>query len=303
MKELARTTLDDISLECNIPPAFVEKDWYLLHVLQVMQQAVGPGSGRLVFAGGTSLSKGFGRIRRFSEDIDFVIVGGLSRKGRSRLRDSLIGAVGAVRGFEIDAATIESRDNSSYATFAIRYPRQSSSASGLRNELKVEVVFKPLALPPVRRTIETFAGPFVHDAPVVQIDCVAPQETAANKVNALMWRVDIKNRADARNPKTNDPALIRHLYDLWALYPLLRDDPDFPRVVRQVFENDRIRGDKTRQVSLPEFFRATVERLRSDPVYAREYEEFVNTMLYAEAPRVSFSDALHRFESLSALIS
>lgn len=302
MKELAKTTLDDISLECNIPPAFVEKDWYLLHVLQVMQQAV-PGSGKLVFAGGTSLSKGFGRIRRFSEDIDFVITGGFSRKERSQLRVSLIDAVRAAQGFEIDAATIESRDKSSYATFAIRYPKQSPAASGLRNELKVEVVFKPLALPPVRKTIETLAGPFVHDAPVVQIDCVAQQETAANKVSALMWRVDVKNRADARNSKTNDPALIRHLYDLWALYPLLKDDPDFPRVVRQAFENDRIRGNKARQVPLPEFFRATVERLRSDPVYAREYEEFVNIMLYAGAPRVSFPDALDRFESLSVLIS
>lgn len=55
----------------GISPEIVEKDfwvcWTLYHIFQLHQLP------RLIFKGGTSLSKAFGIINRFSEDIDLVI--------------------------------------------------------------------------------------------------------------------------------------------------------------------------------------------------------------------------------------
>jgi predicted nucleotidyltransferase component of viral defense system len=55
----------------GISPEIVEKDfWVCWALLQVSRLTDLP---RLIFKGGTSLSKAFGIIKRFSEDIDLVI--------------------------------------------------------------------------------------------------------------------------------------------------------------------------------------------------------------------------------------
>jgi len=55
----------------NISPEIIEKDfWVCWTLLQISRLTKLP---RLIFKGGTSLSKAFGIIKRFSEDIDLVI--------------------------------------------------------------------------------------------------------------------------------------------------------------------------------------------------------------------------------------
>ena len=56
----------------NILPAFIEKDYWITFVLQRLNES--PFRDIVVFKGGTSLSKGFKIISRFSEDIDIAII-------------------------------------------------------------------------------------------------------------------------------------------------------------------------------------------------------------------------------------
>jgi len=51
----------------------VEKDFWVCWTLDVLYHGIPPGSPRLFFKGGTSLSKAHGLIRRFSEDIDITV--------------------------------------------------------------------------------------------------------------------------------------------------------------------------------------------------------------------------------------
>ena len=53
-------------------PQNVEKDFWVCWTLDALFNGL-PGTPRLLFKGGTSLSKGFGLIRRFSEDIDVTV--------------------------------------------------------------------------------------------------------------------------------------------------------------------------------------------------------------------------------------
>jgi predicted nucleotidyltransferase component of viral defense system len=48
---------------------FIEKDYYITEILRIVSTRMGE---RVIFKGGTSLSKGWGLIRRFSEDIDLL---------------------------------------------------------------------------------------------------------------------------------------------------------------------------------------------------------------------------------------
>src|SRR3546814_1124150 len=53
-------------------PQNVEKDFWVCWTLDALFNGL-PEGPRLLFKGGTSLSKGFGLIRRFSEDIDVTV--------------------------------------------------------------------------------------------------------------------------------------------------------------------------------------------------------------------------------------
>jgi hypothetical protein len=51
----------------------IEKDFWVCWTLDALFNRLQPGGPRLLFKGGTSLSKGFGLIARFSEDIDITV--------------------------------------------------------------------------------------------------------------------------------------------------------------------------------------------------------------------------------------
>jgi len=61
------------SLRLGTPIQNIEKDFWVCWVLDLLFNSTVPGEPRLVFKGGTSLSKGHGLISRFSEDIDVTI--------------------------------------------------------------------------------------------------------------------------------------------------------------------------------------------------------------------------------------
>ena len=100
-------------------PGYVEKDFWVCLVLDVLFNRLPGGHPKLLFKGGTSLSKAFGLIRRFSEDIDLVVhrdglgfardrdpttATGLSNKRRTALFDELAQACGSYVQGDLKAA-------------------------------------------------------------------------------------------------------------------------------------------------------------------------------------------------------
>jgi hypothetical protein len=80
----------------------VEKDFWVCWTLDALFNGLPPGGPRLLFKGGTSLSKGFNLIERFSEDIDITVfrddlgvgasvteLGAMSGKQRGRYIDGI----------------------------------------------------------------------------------------------------------------------------------------------------------------------------------------------------------------------
>ena len=60
--------VNDYSQEFGITPQFVEKDYYVVEVLSEISKINYPDL-KIVFSGGTCLSKAYHKIQRFSEDI------------------------------------------------------------------------------------------------------------------------------------------------------------------------------------------------------------------------------------------
>ena len=61
------TVLDQVSAQTNSTQQTIEKDWWVTQVLRVLFSL--PYAEHLSFKGGTSLSKAWSIIERFSEDI------------------------------------------------------------------------------------------------------------------------------------------------------------------------------------------------------------------------------------------
>lgn len=54
----------------GLRPALIEKDYYVTETLRIIASTVGD---KIIFKGGTSLSKGWNLIQRFSEDVDIFL--------------------------------------------------------------------------------------------------------------------------------------------------------------------------------------------------------------------------------------
>ena len=62
---------NEIAVDTGLPDFAVEKDWWVVKTLDIIfQMEIGP---HLVCKGGTSLSKAWGLIDRFSEDVDLAV--------------------------------------------------------------------------------------------------------------------------------------------------------------------------------------------------------------------------------------
>ena len=72
MNVLDRPLVEAVAQRLSTAPGLIEKDWHVTRALEVL--AAFDHSGAIpAFGGGTSLSKGWGLIKRFSEDIDFKV--------------------------------------------------------------------------------------------------------------------------------------------------------------------------------------------------------------------------------------
>lgn len=81
----------------GLDPTYIEKDYWVTQVLRVLQRTYPPG---FMFKGGTSLSKGYRLIERFSEDIDILVVptAGQSTRERERHLEEMTTTVSADLG-------------------------------------------------------------------------------------------------------------------------------------------------------------------------------------------------------------
>jgi hypothetical protein len=66
-----RLYIEQAAVRRNVSPVILEKDFWVCWLLGILFRS--PFAGSLVFKGGTSLSKVFGVIERFSEDIDLSL--------------------------------------------------------------------------------------------------------------------------------------------------------------------------------------------------------------------------------------
>lgn len=111
----------------GIPPAHLEKDFWLTEVLRTVSQHSDECRCTVVFKGGTSLSKAHKLIHRFSEDADVIIVIPEATTGEAdRLIKSFVSKVEAAIGIE-GVVDTSSAQKGIKRSVAFRFPSQHAS--------------------------------------------------------------------------------------------------------------------------------------------------------------------------------
>jgi predicted nucleotidyltransferase component of viral defense system len=284
-------------------PALVEKDWYVVKALAAIV-SVDAKPFRLVFSGGTALSRAHRLIRRMSEDIDLKITSEerLTRPALRHLRDLITKAL-LEAGFQFDPenpAHRESGNASRYTLYRLPYAPVVAGEGTLRPEIQIETAVWPLRRPAIEWPVISFLAEAFKGSPeVATIPCVALVETAAEKFVALTRRAGAE-LADAGGPR--DPTLVRHMYDLH----MIRAHYDLAEVAflaREIMLADAAayghQFPAYRANPVAETLRA-VAALVADPGFAGRYAAFQRDMVYGE--RVDFETAFAAVVSLAAQV-
>lgn len=217
--------------ERGLDPVLVEKDYWIMHVLWGLQAQ----GFRFELKGGTSLSKGFGVIHRFSEDIDIRIdppadmdvkIGRNQNKpahvaSRRAYYDELAARIHirGIVGVERDAQFDDDKMRS--AGIRLIYAPRAAALAGIKDGILLELGFDDTA-PNRPVTVSSWAldaalarGVEVADNRAVDVPCYAPTHTFVEKLQTISTKYRRLDEAQAF------PAnFLRHYYDVYCLLGL-----------------------------------------------------------------------------------
>lgn len=282
--------VEQVAAALGTEPGLVEKEWHVVRAIRIIAD-LDHGDARPVFSGGTSLSVGWGLIKRFSEDIDFKVAmpeaanPSQARAQRRKLRENVFAALDAA-GFRLFGDPLKA---SAFFSANFSYANTFDPVAGLRPYIQVEMTFEAPALPAIERPLRSLISQAQRAEPeIAGFPCVDPTETAADKLSALAWRVCIRDRS---SPK-DDPTIIRHLHDLAALESRVAVAPAFASLLWEASEADTGRGGGRAPKDPAERFALMLERFASDPLWAEEYGRFVHDKSFAKPEEIiAFSSA------------
>lgn len=228
-----KTAYEQIALMVNLPDYAIEKDWWVVQTLAILfEMEIGK---HMVFKGGTSLSKAWNLIERFSEDIDLAVDrmfygfdGELGKKQRTKLRKTANAYITETLFPELSKRfkakglldvnlELEEIKTSDQDPIIIRiyYPNVIESPGYIEPRIQIELGCRSLIEPYTLRTFTSLldenypAAPFIENP--INIPTVDPERTLLEKIFLLheeFQRPDEKARVERMS---------RHLYDIYKL--------------------------------------------------------------------------------------
>ena len=303
--EITLQDLLEVQKHFGLPSAaLVEKDFRVVQALAAIN-STDTAPLRLVFGGGTALSRAHRLIRRMSEDIDLRIVSDRkpTRPALRRLRETITEAL-LTAGFRFDpnnSAHRESRNESRYTIYRLPYDPLIRGEGALRPEIQIEISVWPLRIQAIDLPVSSFvAEAFQRPPEVASITCVSIVETITDKFVALTRRVG----ADLSNPdRARDNTLVRHIYDLHVARNRYNPTEVASLLHAIMLADAKAYGNQFpayRENPMAETLRA-VDGLANDPTYSQRYEEFQRNMVYGD--QVNYSACIATLRDLARRFS
>ena len=316
--------LDQVSAQTNSAQQTIEKDWWVTQILRVLFSL--PYAEHLSFKGGTSLTKCYQLLDRFSEDIDIAIsreylgfVGELSRtqvsdklrraacsfvreKMQYDLRGGLIALGIAPEKFNV-YVNITSVSTTDPEVIYIDYESVLPYSEYIAHTVKVEVGGRSMAEPVQSVSIQSQIDAVLSQATIVQpafdVNVVIPERTFLEKVMLL------REEFAKPMPEVRTERMSRHLYDLQRMLhtDIAQSALSNEALYRTVVEHRR------KFINLRDFDYDTLypKHLSLEiptnvlELWRKDYETMQRTMIYGQS--VAFDELLAEIRQLNLRIS
>lgn len=222
-----------LSDESKIPPFAVEKDWWVVQVLAAIFET--SAGKHLVFKGGTSLSKAWNLISRFSEDVDLAIdpkflgfEGDLKKKDITALRKAANQYISntfypelkekmAEKGFsDVNWDIINTQESDQDPKIILLYyPNVIESVGYIQPKVQIEIgcrsLREPLKITEFNTLIDEYYPQSSFTMPAIHVPTVLPERTFLEKIFLLHEEFSKPTQA------IRVERLTRHLYDIYQL--------------------------------------------------------------------------------------
>lgn len=303
-----------IASEKGMKPFAVEKDWWVSRTLEIIFEM--PIADHLVFKGGTSLSKAWKLINRFSEDIDLAIDKDFFEGYKGDISKTQIGKLRKIAGeyttgtffeelkqaFEskgfsgLNFEVIEAKDSDQDPrVLEIYYPNVTALSSAyILPRVQIEISCRSLREPFTLQTFGSLVDEFYEGKdfaePSFRVPTVNPERTFLEKLFLLheeFHRLAEKMRVDR---------LSRHLYDLYYLskagvaVKAISDKELYETIVNHRYKFSRV-GDVNYNLHHPN----TLDPIPPKEVIAgweADYVKMKEDMIYEEN-KPSFDDLIN----------
>jgi len=304
-----------------LPISSIEKDWWVVNTLSAIFST--EYADKLIFKGGTSLSKGWNLIERFSEDIDLVLdreflgfSGELSNKQIHKLRYASYEFISTkfVAALDLSFKTMGLENvivkpqqvvnhDQDPLIIEIYYPKLTGNDLYLRPDILVEIGSRSLKEPYSQRNINTFVSEKFTEMPFTENPIIVP---TVNPERTFLEKVFLLHEEYQRPPeKMRVERLSRHLYDIEKLsqtpyfQKALSDKELYSKIVAHREKFSRLGGvDYTKHA--PEY----VQIVPPESVlllWEDDYERMKSSMIYGE--KISFNELIMRIKDVQKTIN
>lgn len=280
----------------GIHSAIVEKDYYVTMFLKALVEK----QPEIVFKGGTSLSKCYKQIQRFSEDIDLSLEGNTHPTAgeRKQLKDSIV-SVADEFGFALtNADAVRSRRD--YNKYIFDFDTVFEA-----DELKQFLIVEMSVFLRVYPNQKMEASCFIYDylKQEKRDDMITQYSMAPFELNVQSMERTFIDKLFALGDYYLDGKITehsRHIYDLYKLNEVIEVNDELKKLFRQVREDRQGHTaclSAQREVDLKQLLQEIINR----SVYRLDYERITSALLFEKVPYDQAISALQRIIHSSLL--
>jgi hypothetical protein len=307
----------------NALPVFsVEKDWWVVHTLLAVFST--EYADKLVFKGGTSLSKAWNLIERFSEDVDLALdreflgfAGDLSKKEIHRLRYASYEFISTKFVIALDLSfkkiglenvivkpQLLVNHDQDPLVIEIYYPKLTERDIYLRPDILVEIGSRSLKEPFSQCNISTFISETFTEMPFTESHITIP---TVNPERTFLEKVFLLHEEYQRPPeKMRVERLSRHLYDIEKL----SQTPYFQKALanKELYNIIVAHREKFAHLGGVDYTKHAPEHIRILPpddvfsLWAEDYGRMKNSMIY-DKNKLSFEELISKIIDIQNIIN
>lgn len=300
-KSLLKEIIELVSEESGRSAVVIEKDYYVTMILRLLAMQL----PNVVFKGGTSLSKGYNAINRFSEDIDITFNEHIGEARRKKLKNSILKGISQ----ELNMPIInwnETQSDRDYNAYYFAY----DSVSGIEDDrvlasVKLETALGSYAFPTENVMIGNYIGDFLtkkgrndleskFHVDRFEMKLQAIERTYIDKIFALCdYYMQNKSKRYSR-----------HLYDIYKLKDRVDLNSEFENLyleIRKHRNNMKICPSAKEGISVSgiikefcmnDFYKEDYKAITS--YFSDDYVEYEKTI----AQMLKIADEIKKFENI-----